>query len=81
MKTIVAFLCMATAWPELMLRRRSDPLDPPAAAIAWEPGRSWYHNMKNHAAECVRADCSWWAKTLSFIILVQSVAIILLGTL
>lgn len=78
MKILLAFLCMATAWPELVLRRRAFPMSPSPDAIAWNGGLTWYHNMKNHAAETVRADCSYWAKTFCFIILVQF-ALILVG--
>ena len=78
MKLLLSFLCMATAWPELVLRRRTIPMSPSPDSIAWNGGLTWYHNMKNHAAETVRADCSYWAKTFCFIILVQF-ALILVG--
>lgn len=74
MKHLIAFLCAATALPELWLRRRVRPLPPPPEAIAWQEGRSWYHNMKNLAAETVRADASYFAKLGSFLVLVLLLA-------
>lgn len=72
MRIIIALLCSAVAFPA-MLFERPLPLPPPASAIAWQQGRSWFHNMKNLSSESLRADCQWWSKALCFAVLVAMV--------
>ena len=62
-----AFICAATAFPA-MLFERFKPLAPDPMKIAFDPGRSWYHNYKNLWTETLRADCQWHGKFLAFVI-------------
>lgn len=71
LKALTAFLCSASAFPELLINRRLLPLPPAPEAILWSPYRSWYHNFKNLTAESFRADPSYFSKLTCFVILLQ----------
>jgi hypothetical protein len=68
----VAFLCSASAFP-LMLFERVKPYAPDPMRIAFDPGRSAYHNYKNVSTEYVRADSQWWSKFLAFVIVALAI--------
>ena len=67
MRLIISFICAASAFP-LMLFERFKPLAPDPMKIAFDTGRSAYHNYKNLWTETLRADCQWWGKFLAFVI-------------
>lgn len=71
-RLIFAFLCSATAFPA-MLFERVLPNKPDPMKIAFDPGRSWYHNFKNVTSETLRADCQWWSKCLAFVIVLLAI--------
>jgi hypothetical protein len=71
-----AFLCSASAFPELLINRRLLPHAPDPESIAWAADASWYHNFKNITAESFRADPSYFSKLACFVILVQFAIII-----
>jgi hypothetical protein len=50
----------------MLTQERLLPLPAPADKIAWQPGKGWYHNLKNWTTESVRADSQWWSKALCF---------------
>lgn len=68
MKLPLAMLCSAVAFPA-MLFERFCPISVDPEAVAWQPERSFYHNMKNQTTEAVRADAQWWSKFLCFLAL------------
>jgi len=72
-RLIISFICAASAFP-LMLFERFKPLAPDPMKIAFDPGRSAYHNYKNLWTETLRADCQWLGKFLAF--LITSLAVI-----
>ena len=69
----ICFLCSASALPELLLRRRVLPFPPKPEDVAWQEGRSWYHNMKNQTAESFQDDSSYYSKLMCFLVLVLAV--------
>ena len=76
MRLLFAFLCSASAFPA-MLFERVKPCAPDPMRIAFDPGRTFYHNYKNLSTEYVRADSQWWSKFLAFVI----VALAIVGVL
>ena len=76
MKLAFAFLCAATAFPA-MLFERFKPLAPDPMKIAFDPGRSFYHNYKNLWTETLRADYQWWGKFLAFAVVTLAVLAVL----
>lgn len=56
-----------------MLFERLKPLAPSPMKVAFDPGRSFYHNYKNLATETLRADCQWFSKFLAFVIVALAV--------
>lgn len=73
---LAAFLCSASALPEMLFNRRFLPHAPDPESIAWVADKSWYHNFKNITAESFRADPSYFSKLACFVILAQFVVII-----
>ena len=73
---IVSLLCAASAFP-VMLFERFKPLAPDPMKIAFDPGRSAYHNYKNLWTETLRADCQWWGKFLAFTVVTLAVLAVL----
>jgi len=61
------FLMCASAFPELVIRRRLFPRQPSEESVAWQENESYYHNWKNQGAESLRADPSYYAKLFSFL--------------
>lgn len=76
MKLAFAFLCSASAFP-LMLFERVKPYAPGPMRIAFDPGRTFYHNYKNLTTEYVRADAQWWSKFLGFVIVTLGILAVL----
>lgn len=66
MKAPLALLCSAAAFPAMLVTERWLPIPPAPEAIAWQPGKGWYHNMKNWTTEAFRADAQWWSKAMCF---------------
>ena len=66
MRAIFCLLCSAAAFPAMLVTERLLPIAPAPEAIAWQPGKGWYHNLKNWTTESVRADSQWWSKALCF---------------
>ncbi len=76
MRLIVSLLCAASAFP-VMLFERFKPLAPDPMKIAFDPGRSAYHNYKNLWTKTLRADCQWWGKFLAFAVVTLAVLAVL----
>jgi len=72
MRLLFAFLCSATAFPAMLFERLL-PNKPDPMKVAFDPGRSWYHNYKNITSETVRADCQYFSKFFAFVIVALAV--------
>lgn len=82
---LIPFLCSALSFPLMPFERKKKnghygPIPPENEKLVMEIPNdarvggsimAWYHNMKNISTEYIRADCQYWSKFLSFIILIQ----------
>ncbi|MFT3671292.1 hypothetical protein [Aestuariivirga sp.] len=65
-KLFIAFLCCAVSGL-VQWREQAVPKVPPEDRTAWDPTKSWFHNMKNEWTESIRFNAEYWGKHLALI--------------
>lgn len=71
----IALICSAISFPAMPFRGHAWPTMPTPESVAWQDGRTFFHNMKNVTSEMYAADAMWWSKFSCFVVLILSLII------